>query len=634
MSVNIMKLTLSVWARGLFTPLVISLLALGGCNTEESDDADGLGGAPAYGKQNGSGGKVEGAGGTKASTGGASSGGGSGPSPTGGSEGPTSGGSSSGGDASGGEAGALLGTGGAPTGEPEPRWIAITVDEAGGDPLVLARSDGKLDAVTVFDAVAPSSAPAWASDGKGLLFLEDSCCGMSNAAYEIAVNGEELGPPVLIHEPLTSGATIRSVGYSPTGEYLLGRFVDSSMSARYALRRRDAGPSEWTFLTPGAPWGPSDLEPAWSPDGGSLLLAQGNTQAGWSIHRIDIGEATFVSSEILSVPPGGERLFEVAWSMNSESFVIGGSHSLHLGHRDHTGLLLISQGPSDALGSSGGGASGSDEEPEYGPHRSLEFSPDSRRLVYSSYDAGAYAGSMRLWGVDLQNSSSPAKTALLGGQSSHDLSLSGVVWTSNDEIYLSADMEVSGRYDVLRIKWTGAVETRVRLPDGHASHGFAWLPGGVIYLTEDTNYVPNHLSFVAHDKAPEAASILFEFEENVVPGWSNFLGAPSPRVGGFFTAYALDLDSGYQDSARLWHFTSEGVLELLAGPLESSGAFSDPAAFDRKEEQFAFTYDIDGDYFFEVGVSQRVNGKFREPIVVAELLDLYGATPNRLVWQP
>jgi Tol biopolymer transport system component len=618
-----------VWIRGRWPSFLVFLMTVGGCNS--GGEADGLGGAADDMNQDSSGGRADGVGGNKPASGGKTGTGGAQP---GAGQGPVGGWVPVEVGGNGGLAGAP-GSGGSGEQGPEPRWLAFQVSGGNESPLVLARSDGSVDAITVFDNISGFSGPSWSADGESLVFVEYFCCGFSNGAYAIEVGAKVVGSPTLIHEPLGDGSTIRYAAYSPNGQHILGRFVDSNYLARYALRRRDAEPSEWTFVTEAAAWGASDPEPAWSPDGRSVLLAQGQSQTGVSLYRVDMKADKLASIELLHLPPGGnEELQELKWSKDSTTFVVSGSHSLRLGRRDDDDLVLISEGEANSVSSGEGGSAGEVEVPEYGPHFPLEFSPDSERLLYGSHD-DAYGGSMRLWGIELGSAAGPDKRLLLEPTLGQSLALGSAGWDGSSDVFVSADREGRSRYDVLHIDWDSKeVEPRARIPEGETSLGFAWLRDGVIYHTQDSDYVPNHLYFVGHQDTPEDASLLFEFADDVTPGWANFLGVPTAQAGGFFTAYEFDEATGQQSRARLWHFTPEGTLELVMGPLEGSGAFADPGVFDAREEQFAFTYDYEGDYFYEVGVTRKVNGKFTEPVVAAELLDIYSSTPFRLVWQP
>jgi hypothetical protein len=607
-------------------PLISGLYALSGCNSGEIDDADGLGGAADGGSRNGTGGGSEATGGKKPTSGGASASGGSETGPTGGKgEPPGAGG------ASGGEAGAQ-GSGG--VGEPKPRWLAFQTPGTGaGNPLLVVRSDGSSDPVEVSEGAFSHRTVSWAADGKSLLFIEYGCCGESNAAFELPVEDDELGSALPIHPPLPASSLIHYAAYSPSGAHILARIPESTDIARYALRLRDAAPTDWLSLTPALGSPQVDTAPVWSPDSDAVLMVQGDRSAGERVYRFDVEAELTAAYEIVSLPPG-DTVQEFLWSPDSQYFAIRSEQSLYLGSQASPDVQVLAGPHASAENLGQGGEGGGGAPSEYGGFQPLAFSPDSQTFVYSSFEEAQFRGSMQLTKVDLKGTDALAKSMLLESSTSHELRLSTFVWPESGAIYLGADVEVEGRFDALRIDLeTEEVSMRMRLPDGQMSYGFAWVPAGIVQLSDtDADYVPDRLSFTTHSASPNESEVLFEFGEEETPNWASFANTQSPRVGGFFSAVGLSAEYNSVDY-RLWHFTTEGTLKLISGPLPEFGQISEVGEFDPAEKQFAFSLDDDGDEFYDVAVSRMNGANFGEASVIAELLQ-YSGPPQGFAWQP
>lgn len=574
---------------------------------------------------------------------GGSPGGSAGPEPGAGGASPAGGRAGSGGDTSaggllvGGEGGEFPGTGGDSVG-PVPRWLAVPV--TGGDtrPLVLLRSDGNVEPITIAENISSFSSPAWSSDGARLIYVDYFCCGFSNAAYEVSVAGLAVGEPVPIHAPLTGGETIRYATYAPGSDAILAGFVDSEISLRWSMRRQEEAASEWVHLdVPVRPWDPSALEPAWAPDGTAVLLIGGEPVLGERLYRVGVTEGFGQAVEVLALAPG-KRFTGLAWSPDSRLFAAASETGIHLGDVGGPAMILVSGDPEEGMELGQAGASNQSSS-EFGPHFPFEFSEDSRSLIYGAYSGGPATGTMRLFRIALAEAGAAedyTKTVLFEAPNGSEARFWGPVVSRGRQLFLPAALLSSPSAEIYQIDIdSGKKEARAPIPEGQTYQGFAWVPAGLLYLTADSSYVPNRLFFEPHGSSRVTPLEAFQFEEGAVPAWSGFLGPQSPEAGGFFFANELDPDSGYPAGARLWHYDGDGELALVSEASEQSPcAFTDPGAYDGTGEQFALACDLDGDQFGNILVTTKLAGEFGEPVDVGSLFDVYGGTPAEFVWQP
>jgi len=501
------------------------------------------------------------------------------------------------------------------------RWLAYAAYGGDPQPLYIVHTSGVAEPVQLAPNLSGFTPPAWRADGRQLLYVEYFCCGASNGAYVVDVDGDTLGAPRLIHPPRGSGETVREAAYSPDGRYLIAQFVGADLVGRWYSRRIDEAVDAWVPFTAGASWNPSQQRPAWSGDGSAALVYEGSG-GQQRVYLLELAGSAAAARLVHTTGPDEQDVYRSAFGPGSQDYVFFGGGALMWGQR-------VGTAPAAPLTSA----------TEFSPYFPAEYSPSGAELLFTAADsADSDSASTSLFVKGLAPGAPAAELLWPPAPLAFARSIFGATWLPSGDVAFIGDAETDDVLEAFTLSRSGAL-TKVSgtLADGATAGSLDVIRGGLLVSVMESDGATQNVRLAALGGAsqPEALTT-FAFESY---GYASVAGGPSPSGdGAFVTSQGYDVDEGTAVGSELFYVSLGGSSVAsrvsVVSPMAAGRYISSPFTWSADGALFAYSGDFDGDEFQDVAVTEMVDGRPGAPRLLGSLLDVIGSSPGAFVWQP
>jgi hypothetical protein len=457
--------------------------------------------------------------------------------------------------------------------------------------------------VLVADNLSDFTLPTFSSDGSRFVYVEYFCCGLSNGAYLVEVQGDTLGAPTLIHEPLASGARVTDAAISPNGEHLLARF-DADGGA-WKTRPVVSAVDAWVPLTAGTPWGPSAVEPRFSPDGSAAFLVEGENGVQRA-YVVDLTGPTALATLVFETLNASHPIYDAEWHPDGRGIVFEAGGALHWVPTASPLATQVITGPG-----------------EFVPVTALAYSPSGDQLLYVVQDdpdvslARSIIVSRELVG-DVLGEPEERYAATGAGK------VYRVDWATDDAVLVYGDLIAAGQYDLFLLDGSNTLESIVSdLPNGATVADYLIVDDGVAVAAQGLG-----------------TNVLFRPYEGTTTSLTNYTDET-----GFAQLFARLPDgsafactrSSFSPQFETVDFTltqfGPAAVDVV-GPLPQTAYLSNSGlTWSSDGRRVAFSGDRDADGLSEV-IHAELVGSVLSEIETAIVFDDGDSYPGNFVWQP